>query len=258
MQPRTTTQRMLHLPSRRTLVAALTVPAFAIAAACGGDKAPASDSAAGSMAATSDTMAMRDSTGGAMAAGPNNAGMMDPAIAQFIAAVNAGEVDAGKLASTKGRNADVKAYGQQMVKEHQDAMTKLSALPGAAGWMNKSDSSMSMGSGTPSGTRTDSSGGTAMAGAATATPGPLAAKIEQVEASNKQTKATLQGLSGAAFDKAYIDAQAMGHQMVLDVLKQYSTTVQNSDLRTYVMDVQRHVEEHLGKAKDLQQKMGAM
>jgi putative membrane protein len=39
-----------------------------------------------------------------------------------------GEIALGKLASTKGTNAEVKAFGKQMVKDHQAMMTEMHSL----------------------------------------------------------------------------------------------------------------------------------
>jgi len=51
------------------------------------------------------------------------------AISQAIE-MNAAEVEAGKMASSKAENAQVKQFADMMVKDHTDALTKLRALPG--------------------------------------------------------------------------------------------------------------------------------
>ncbi|MGZ5968195.1 MAG: DUF4142 domain-containing protein [Polyangiales bacterium] len=49
-------------------------------------------------------------------------------VIQFLHAANQAEIKLGKLAQTKSQNADVKAYGDRMVKDHTDADKKLDEL----------------------------------------------------------------------------------------------------------------------------------
>lgn len=112
--------------------AALAAPVLWAVVACGPrDNATVSDSAGGAMA-------MSDSAGatGTMSetGSPNNAGMTDPSMAQLIAVVNRGEISSGTLASTKARNADVKAFARQMVDEHRMAQRRLDSIAKPSGW----------------------------------------------------------------------------------------------------------------------------
>lgn len=273
----------------RMLAASLMTPLLLASAACAGDNAGNADSAGG-------TMAMSDSAGASTGAmgGPNQAGQMDAPIAQLLATVNRAEISSGQLGSTKARNAEVKAFAQQMVQEHQTAMQTLTTLASTNGWSvdsaaiaggmaGMSDSAhaaMAGGTGT-AGTGAAGTGATGAAGSGTAGAGAAgttgagavaapgaggasvgsgAGNLTQVMQQMQQTMATsmqqLQGQSGAAFDRAFMDAQLAAHQQTLDLLRQYSQSVQNNELRSHVTQMQGSVEQHLQQAKDIRQKLG--
>src|SRR4051812_3097066 len=109
------------------LVAALSV---AVLAACAKDKAGEYDSGA-----KTDTAAATSAT----ATPPTTAttpALTDANIAALLDEANAGDSAAGKIASTKGTNAEVKAYGVIMMKDHhmlrkmgQDLVKKLNVTP---------------------------------------------------------------------------------------------------------------------------------
>jgi len=60
----------------------------------------------------------------------------DPQIASIVVTANTVDIDAGKLAVSKGSNKDVKAFAQQMITDHTgvnkqavDLVTKLKVTP---------------------------------------------------------------------------------------------------------------------------------
>ena len=65
--------------------------------------------------------------------------------------------------------------------------------------------------------------------------------------------ATLKGLSGAAFDKAYIDHEVAYHQQVLDALdKVLIPSASNADLKALLVKVRPAFVAHLEHAKHVQ------
>ena len=237
----------------RLLAASLMTPLLIATAACAGDKAATTDSAA---------MAMADSAGASASAmgAPASAGAMDAPVAQFLATVNRGEMSSGELAISKATNAEVKAFAQQMVTEHQTAMQALQTMASASGWTIDS-AAMASGMGGMS----DSAHAAMMAGgSAAASPGStpqsgaaaLTTAMQQMQQMMATSMQQLRSQSGAAFDRAYMDAQLAGHQQTLDLLRQYNTSVQSNELRSHVTQVQGSVEQHLQKAKDIRGKLG--
>jgi putative membrane protein len=183
---------------------------------------------ADSTAVASNGAVTTDSTAGTTAngmansgAGATSAALTDADIISVIHAVNQGEVDAGKLASTKASNADVKSFAREMVKDHEAMDAKGSKLASSAG-------------GTAQNRLSDS-----------------------VTSANQATSSQLQSAgSGAAFDKAYVDAQVAGHQNALTFLQRAQSSAQNADLKKLISSAIPDVQKHLDRAKSLQSKVG--
>ena len=93
------------------------------------------------------------------------------------------DIDAGKLAQSKGKSKDVKAFGKQMVTDHTGVnkqavalVTKLKVKP---------------------------------------EDNPTSEALKKGGADNLKN---LKGLKGAGFDKAYIDHEVAYHEQVLDAI----------------------------------------
>ena len=75
---------------------------------------------------------------------------------------------------------------------------------------------------------------------------------------DSQTLATLgSAAKGAAFDKAYMDAQVAAHQKALNDLQSFSGSAPDPDLKALIDKAIPKVKEHLDKAQQLQSKVGA-
>jgi putative membrane protein len=174
---------------------------------------------------SADTTASVDSTAAMTTATtpPPPAAITDPQIAKIVVTANSGDSAAGELAKTKGTDKDVKAFGQRMVTDHgavnKEAVALVTKLNVTP---EESDASRSM-------------------------------------ASDAQSNMTaLQGQSGAAFDKAYIDHEVTMHQQVLDALdNQLIPNAQNADLKALLQKVRPAIAAHLESAKTIQTKLGS-
>ncbi len=275
----------------------LAAPALLVSLACGDGNKGTSDSSGGTMAMGDSAAAAGSMAGDSNTTGTqNNAGMTDPSMAQLMAMVNRDEVQAGTLASTKARNADVKAFAREMVTEHRNAQRRLDSIAKPSGWMIDSASMASgmgvtggnmsggtaSGGSTTGGTGTSSSGtggtgtgGTGTTGGTGSTAGTTGATGGSMGATNPQgdsrlntmmqqmmqTQQTamqqLRSATGAEFDRSYMDSQLAGHQQVLDMLNQYMNNVQSNELRTYVTDVKNSVQKHKERAEQIRQKLGS-
>jgi putative membrane protein len=149
----------------------------------------------------------------AMAAGPT-----DPQIAAIVVTANQVDIDAGKLAETKGSTQEVKDFGKLMVTDHsgvnksaKDLVTKLHVTP------EPNDTSKSLQKG------------------------------------GDENMAALKKLSGAAFDKAYVDHEVAYHQAVLDAVDNtLIPSAQNAELKALLVKVRPAFVAHLEHAKQLQ------
>ena len=153
----------------------------------------------------------------ALAQSPN-----DAQIASIVVTANQVDIDAGKLAESKGSNADIKAFGKQMVTDHSGVnkqavalVTKLKVTPED----NPTSQSLKKG--------------------------------------GDDNLANLKTLSGAAFDKAYIEHEVVYHQAVLDAVdKTLIPSAQNAELKNLLVTVRPAFVAHLEHAKMVQAKLG--
>ena len=86
-------------------------------------------------------------------------------------------------------------------------------------------------------------------------------RAEQVAQANQAAdiaRATLKGLSGADFDKAYVNAEVDLHQAVLDQLDNtLIPSAQNAELKSLLEQARPTISAHLDHAKSLKSKLGA-
>jgi putative membrane protein len=153
----------------------------------------------------------------ALAQSPN-----DAQVASIVVTANQVDIDAGKLATSKASNADVKAFVQQMVTDHTgvnkqatELVTRLKVTP--------EDNATS----------------------------------QSLKTGGDANVAALKNLSGAAFDKAYIDHEVAYHQQVLDAVdKVLIPSASNADLKALLVKVRPAFVAHLEHAKHVQASLG--
>ena len=158
----------------------------------------------------------------APAAAPAAAGPTDAQIAHIVVTANTVDINAGKLAETKGHSKDVKAFGKMMVTDHSGVnkqavalVTKLKVTP---------------------------------------EDNPTSQSIKQGGEDNLKN---LKGLKGAAFDKAYIDHEVAYHQQVLDAVdKVLIPNAKNAELKSLLEKTRPAFVAHLEKAKSIQASLG--
>ena len=171
------------------------------------------DSAAGRL----DSTAMAKADSGMNMARSAGAWTNDHIIG-FAHNANEGEIALGKLAATKGTNAQVKAFGSEMVKDHQAMMKETHALAEQV-------------KATPDSTWDDAkdlaSGG--------------ADKLKEL---NEKSK-------GADWDKDYIESQVDMHQKVLDKLQDAAKATTDSTVSAALAKTTAKVQEHLTKAQSI-------
>lgn len=161
------------------------------------------------------------STGGAMGGSATATTFNDVEIAAIVAAVHTGEVEEGKAAQKKAKDPKVKAFAAKMVIHHTSANTKQADL------LKKLK----------------------MISSESATSRELASE-------GANTLSSLNAMSGADFDRSYIDAQVKEHQKALTMLdSQLIPQAQNSELKQMLQTVRSAVDSHLREAMDLQKNL---
>lgn len=142
----------------------------------------------------------------------------DAQIAAIVVTANQVDIDAGALAAVRGTHADVKAFGRMMETDH-------------AG-VNKA--------------------ATELVTRLKVTPEDNATSRSLKEGGDKNLT-HLRTLSGAAFDRAYIDQEVAYHQAVLDAVdRTLIPSARNADLRALLVNVRPAFVAHLERAKRIQ------
>jgi len=150
------------------------------------------------------------------------AGVNDAQIAAIVVTANQVDIDAGKLAESKASNAEVKAFGRQMVTDHSGVNKQATELVTKLGVKPEDNAT--------------------------------AQSLKSGGAANVQA---LSSLSGAAFDKAYVDHEVAYHQQVLDAVdKTLIPSAQNAELKALLEKVRPAFVAHLEHAKQVQQSLG--
>ncbi len=142
----------------------------------------------------------------------------DAQIAQIVVTANQVDIDAGNYAKSKAQAADVKGFAQQMVTDHTG--------------VNKA--------------------ATDLVTKLHVTPEDSATS-KSLKQGGDDNLANLHKLSGAAFDRAYVDHEVAYHQAVLDAMD--STLIpdaQNAELKALLVKVRPAFVAHLEHAKHIQ------
>ena len=142
----------------------------------------------------------------------------DAQIAHIVVTANSVDSAAGELAKRKGASKAVKDFGQTMVTDHTAVNKQAVAL---ATKLNV----------TPEDNDTS----------------------RQLKSGGDANLSKLNGLTGAAFDKAYIDNEVTYHQAVLDAIdKTLIPSAQNAELKGTIEKVRPAIAAHLDRAKSIQ------
>ena len=136
--------------------------------------------------------------------------------AACLLTANKAEVELGKLAAQRATDRDVKAFAEQMVKEHSQEVEKLQQFIGGQ------------------------------------EPNDRRSQIDKqiAERCTQNLKKELEGKSGKDFDACYIGAQIGGHMHMAAALAVLSDQT-TGQLRDIVKDAQPTVDKHLDHAKKL-------
>lgn len=180
--------------------------------------APEPTGSAAAMTGSAAGSAMAEAGSAGSAAAPA-ASLTDPQIAAIVVAANQVDIDAGNLAIKKTKNAEVKKFAQLMVTDH-----------------------------------------TAVNKAAVALVTKLKVTPEETDASKglvaggKENLDKLEKLSGAEFDKAYVDNEVAYHKAVIDVIDtKLIPSASNAELKNTLVSVKPTIEAHLKHAEMVQQ-----
>lgn len=142
----------------------------------------------------------------------------DAQIAMITVVADTVDIDAGKLAAEKSKNKEVKEFAETMVRDHTAVNAKATALAKKLN-VTPEDSATS---------KSLKSGGDAQL-------------------------AKMKSLSGAEFDKAYVDNEVSYHETVMGALdKTLIPNAKNAELKSLLESARPIFVQHLNHAKELQ------
>ena len=142
----------------------------------------------------------------------------DPQIAMIAVTADTIDIDAGKLAAEKTTNPKVKEFADLMVRDHTSVNQQATALAQKLN-LTPEESPTSRGL--------------------------------KTEADREASK--LKGMSGAAFDKAYVDNEVAYHEKVLGAVdKTLIPNAKNGELKSLLESARPIFVSHLNHAKELQ------
>lgn len=145
----------------------------------------------------------------------------DPQIVGIVLTANQIDIDAGQAALSKSQNPQVKGFAQEMVNDHSALQKSVEDL-GAKLHVSPA-------------------------------PSATATSLKEQAA---QTAARLKALSGAAYDRAYIDNEVAYHQMVIDAVNNVLIpNAQNPGLKNALEGAAPAFVGHLKHAQQIQPRL---
>lgn len=200
--------------NRPFLLTAAAAAALSLAACNKPATAPAPPADATAQAATDATGAAQDAVGAAV--GQTSAATLGShdtgAFVSNASQSDMYEIQAGQIAATRAKNADVKAFGKSMVAQHTAMTNEMKPLITAAGQ----------------------------------TPADKLDQRRQGFIDN------LKSASDADFDKTYIDQQVAAHGEALTLMQGYADAGGDAGLKAGAAKAVPKVQMHLDKAKSIQ------
>ena len=125
------------------------------------------------------------------------------------------EVELGKLASDKATHPEVKRFGEHMVQDHSKANQELMQL----------------------------------AEKHNITP------TSELEGKHKKAQERLSGLSGAGFDRAYIDHMVKDHKEDIELFEKQAKNGKQGDVKQFAKQTLPTLQEHLKEAQQIQKSL---
>ena len=156
----------------------------------------------------------------AQAPAPN---LSDAEVAHVAVTANSIDIELGKLAQARTHNEAVKQFATTMITDHTAVNQQAGALAGRLG-VSPKDNAVSQ---------------SLMSGAS-------------------EARKNIEGLSGVAFDRAYMSREVAYHQAVLDALDGLLIpTTENAELKKLLVDVRPAIAAHLEHAQRVRNSLGA-
>jgi putative membrane protein len=167
-----------------------------------------------------------DKTADAMPLGSSDGALADDEVLARVHAVNKMEIDLGQIAADHGQSADVKRYGQMLVKDHSAGDKELTALAEKQKIVLRE-------------------------------PQPVNAADRDYMARDKADAEHLKTLSGAEFDKTFAQAMLQGHADMIALLGDAKAGTKNQAIKAFYGKTLGALNHHFDMAGDIVAKLQA-
>jgi putative membrane protein len=205
------------------------------------------------------------------AAKPGTVTSDDQEFAQKAAASGRMEVQQGKMAASKASNAQVKAFGNMLVKDHTAANQQLMTIAKrknitiADDQRTVNNQASPAGGSSPTATTDTKSGasrsaksgttGTTGASGGVATTGEARDRQSGAQAGAGQQMEPWMSATGNAFDRGFLEAQVKAHQEAIALFEKQANGGGDGDLKAFAQKQLPGLRNHLKQAQDLQAKL---
>jgi putative membrane protein len=164
------------------------------------------------------------------------------------------EVTLGDLAQDKAQSDQVKQFGGRLARDHEAAMRELQsslgdARPAQQPDAGKSATDAARGGGATAANREPSSRPGAAGGEQMAQAG-ASGELEEMHQQMEQTEQKLEGMSGQAFDRAYLEEMVTHHQQDIQAFERASQS-DNPQIRAFAARTLPTLRAHLQQAQQL-------
>jgi putative membrane protein len=148
----------------------------------------------------------------------NNPSLTDPEVASVAVVANQIDIGYAEIAAKKSKDAEVLRFAETMKRDHQSVIAQTAALAKKLGVTPKDN-----------------------------------AVSQKLLADATKTKKMLNGKSGSAFNKAYVDNEVAYHKAVIDAVeKLLIPETENAELKQLLQNVLPTLKAHLGHAEMMQ------
>jgi putative membrane protein len=146
-------------------------------------------------------------------AAPQQAAITEADFVQLVANSDAFEIQVSQLASDRAARSEVKDFAAMMVRDHTATTQELTALAPTIG---------------------------------------LTAPTPVLDSEHQLKLDTLRGLSGAAFDDAYLDRQVEAHEAAISAFQNYIQSASAGPLRDWAQTTLPKLQTHLSSVQSLE------
>ena len=172
------------------------------------------------------------------------------------------EVELGRMAVEKASSPDVKQFGQRMVDDHSKANEELMQLASQKGITIPSGNHAMMNNATTGQTTTTDSQSTSMSSQSDSmnkkTSSTDSGNMDRDQKAMMKAHATtdkLSKLSGADFDREYMDMMVKDHTKDVKEFEDASTKAKDADIKAWAAKTLPTLREHLQMARDVNSKV---